>query len=262
MSMINKGIPYFPTPANFFDEEIMELLEAKFGVLASYIVLRLLCKIYKEGYYVSWGKEQSLIFIRKVGGGIKEEIMEKVMELLLEKGFFHKETYEQYGVLTSERIQEVWFEATTRRKIDFSQLPYILENKKKKGKRKEDVNEENADISSTQEDMNPENDDISGQTKLKQTKLNLEEEEISDASFEIPGYAYNQATHNMNGLIESLERHKVTNPKERQTILRLSDYGRKGTQVWKLLSNTSWNKIGAPGKYIIAALAGGRKQVG
>lgn len=28
MSMINKGIPYFPTPANFFDEEIMELLEA------------------------------------------------------------------------------------------------------------------------------------------------------------------------------------------------------------------------------------------
>lgn len=262
MSMINKGIPYFPTPANFFDEEVMELLEAKFGVLASYIVLRLLCKIYKEGYYISWGKEQNLIFVRKVGGGINKEMMEKIMELLLEKGFFHKETYEQYGVLTSERIQEVWFEATTRRKIDFSQLPYILENKKKKGKRKDDVNEENADISSTQEDANPENEDISGQTKLKQTKLNLEEEEISDASFEIPGYAYNQATHNMNGLIESLERHKVTNPKERQTILRLSDYGRKGTQVWKLLSNTSWNKIGAPGKYIIAALAGGRKQAG
>lgn len=262
MSMINKGISYFPTPANFFDEEIMELLEAKFGVLASYIVLRLLCKIYKEGYYISWGKEQSLIFIRKVGGGIKEEIMEKVMELLLEKGFFHKETYEQYGVLTSERIQEVWFEATTRRKIDFSQLPYILENKKKKGKRKEDVNEENADIFPTQEDVNSENDNISGQTKLKETKLNLEEEEINDTSFEIPGYAYNQATHNMNGLIESLERHKVTNPKERQTILKLSDYGRKSTQVWKLLSNTSWNKIGAPGKYIIAALAGGRKQAG
>ena len=38
--MINKGIPYFPTPANFFDEEIMELLEAKFGILSSYIVMR------------------------------------------------------------------------------------------------------------------------------------------------------------------------------------------------------------------------------
>ena len=81
MSMINKGIPYFPTPANFFDEEIMELLEAKFGILSSYIVMRLLCKIYKEGYYISWGKEQSLIFVRKVGGGIKEEVMEKIIEL-------------------------------------------------------------------------------------------------------------------------------------------------------------------------------------
>ena len=39
MNMINKGIPYFPTPANFFDEEVMELLEAKFGVLASYMVM-------------------------------------------------------------------------------------------------------------------------------------------------------------------------------------------------------------------------------
>lgn len=27
MSMINKGISYFPTPANFFDEEVMELLK-------------------------------------------------------------------------------------------------------------------------------------------------------------------------------------------------------------------------------------------
>ncbi len=59
--------------------------------------------------------------------------------------------------------------------------------------------------------------------------------------------------------MESLDNHKVTDQKEKQTILRLSDYGRKGTQVWKLLSNTTWSKIGAPGKYIIAALAGGRK---
>lgn len=102
MNMINKGIPYFPTPANFFDEEVMELLEAKFGVLASYMVMRLLCKIYKEGYYISWGKEQNLIFVRKVGGGIKEDMMEKIVDLLLEKGFFHKETYEKHGILTSE----------------------------------------------------------------------------------------------------------------------------------------------------------------
>lgn len=259
MSMINKGIPYFPTPANFFDEEVMELLEAKYGMLASYIVLRLLCKIYKEGYYISWGKEQSLIFIRKIGGGIKEDTMEKIVELLLEKGFFHKETYDRYGVLTSKQIQKVWLEATVRRKIDFSQLPYLLDSKPKNGKQKEDTNPENVDILSTQEELSSENADISRQTKLKETKLNHEEEETNVVSIEIPGYAYNLATHNIAGLMESLDNHKVTDQKEKQTILRLSDYGRKGTQVWKLLSNTAWSKIGAPGKYIIAALASGRK---
>lgn len=257
--MINKGIPYFPTPANFFDEEVMELLEAKYGVIASYIVMRLLCKIYKEGYYISWGKEQCLIFIRKVDTEIKEGMMEKIIDLLLEKGFFHKEFYEKYGILTSQQIQKVWFEATIRRKIDFSQLPYLLETKQKKGMQKGESNKENANIFPTQEDVSSENADISRQTKLKETKLNSEEEEISDALFEIPQYAYNQATHNMDGLIESLERHKVTDSKEKQAILRLSDYGRKGTLVWKLLSNTTWSKIGAPGKYLIAALTGKQK---
>ena len=258
MSMISKGIPYFPTSANFFEEEVMELLEAKFGILSSYIVMRLLCKIYKEGYYISWGKEQSLIFIRKIGGEIKEEMMENIVDLLLQKGFFHKETYEKYGVLTSERIQKVWLEATVRRKIDFSKLLYLLDVKQKNSKQKGDSNKENADILPTQEELSPENDDIFRQTKLNQTKLYSEEEDKRDASFEIPGYAYNQATHNINGLIESLDRYKVTNPEEKQTILRLSDYGRKGTQVWRLFSSTSWSKIGAPGKYIIAALTNKR----
>ena len=259
MSMINKGIPYFPTPANFFDEEIMELLEAKFGILSSYIVMRLLCKIYKEGYYISWGKEQSLIFVRKVGGGIKEEVMEKIIELLLEKEFFNKDIYEKYGVLTSEQIQKVWLEATVRRKIDFSQLPYLLEVRPGNGKQKGGTNKKDADIFKADAEVNPENEDISGQTKPNQNKLSSEEEETSNASFEIPGYAYNQTTHNVTGLLESLERHKVTDLKEKQAIMKLSDYGRKGTQIWRLFSNTTWGKIGAPGKYIIAALTNKQK---
>ena len=259
MSMINKGIPYFPTPANFFDEEIMELLEAKFGILSSYIVMRLLCKIYKEGYYISWGKEQSLIFVRKVGGGIKEEVMEKIIELLLEKEFFNKDIYEKYGVLTSEQIQKVWLEATVRRKIDFSKLPYLLEVRPGNGKQNGGTNKKDADIFKADAEVNPENEDISGQTKPNQNKLSSEEEETSNASFEIPGYAYNQTTHNVTGLLESLELHKVTDLKEKQAIMKLSDYGRKGTQIWRLFSNTTWGKIGAPGKYIIAALTNKQK---
>lgn len=254
MSMISKGIPYFPVSANFFEEEVMELLEAKYGVLSSYVVMRLLCKIYKEGYYISWGKEQCLIFVRKVGGGIKEEMMENIIKLLVEKGFFHKESYEKHGILTSEHIQKVWLEATVRRKIDFSKLPYLLDAQLVKERQKGGANKKDADNSRNEEGVNPEKEDISGQTKPNQNKPSLEEEETDETPFAIPEYARNQSTHNVSGLLESLERYKVTDVKEKQAILQLSDYGRKGTQVWIVLSNTVWSKITAPGKYIISAL--------
>ena len=68
---------------------------------------------------------------------------------------------------------------------------------------KEELNAENADIFETQEEVSQENADISRQTKLKETKLNHEEEEETNvASIEIPGYAYNLATHNIAGLME------------------------------------------------------------
>ena len=52
----------------------------------------------------------------------------------------------------------------------------------------------------------------------------------------------------------NLERFGITDEKEIEAILRLSDYGRKGTPVWKLICSTNWSNIGAKGKYMIAAL--------
>jgi hypothetical protein len=175
--------------------------------------------------------------------------MEKIVDLLLEKGFFHKETYEKtrlYSLGTDSKSVVRSYER--RGKIDFSQLPYLLETKQRKRIHKDELNKENANIFPTQEEVSSENADISRQTKLKETKLNTEEEEISDASFEIPGYAYNQATHNMNGLIESLERHKVTNLKERQTIstvIRLM--AGKAPKYGNYSPIRPGSKIGAPG---------------
>lgn len=257
MSMISKGIPYFPTSTNFFDEEVMELLEAKYGIVASYSVMRLLCKIYKEGYYISWGQEQSIIFARKIGGDMKAELMERIVEMLLDKGFFDKGSYAEHGILTSEQIQKVWLQAIVRRKIDFSKLPYLLDVKQDNGKQKEGVSSKDAGNLPVQTELNSENADISRQTKLNQTKP-YEEEGRTDTSFEIPEYAHNPATHNVNGLLESLRHYKVTDVKETQVILRLSDYGRKGTLIWILFSSTTWSKIGAPGKYIIASLTNKR----
>ena len=108
----------------------------------------------------------------------------------------------------------------------------------------------------------------SGQSKVKEKKAEenkelppsappkgkeKEWEEVS-APLPIPGYAFNTMTHNYPGLTDTLKRLGITEAGEVNAILRLSDYGRKGTRVWQLIANTCWSDIGAKGRYLIAAL--------
>ena len=45
MATIYDGINYFPVGVNFMEENAMEVIEAKYGIKGSAIVLKLLCKI-------------------------------------------------------------------------------------------------------------------------------------------------------------------------------------------------------------------------
>lgn len=74
-----------------------------------------------------------------------------------------------------------------------------------------------------------------------------------------PEYALNRQTHNYNGLMEELERQKVTSVKEKNAILRLTDFGRLGGQIWKVLYDINNSpqmkaRIVMPGKYILKLL--------
>ena len=69
-----------------------------------------------------------------------------------------------------------------------------------------------------------------------------------------PEYALSKETHNYSGLMERLEQLKVSDPREVNAILQLSDYGRMETRIWKLLYHTVWTNIKTPGRYLIAAL--------
>lgn len=69
-----------------------------------------------------------------------------------------------------------------------------------------------------------------------------------------PEYALNKQTHNFEGLMERLQQLKVTNPQEINAIAQLSDYGRMGTKIWRILYRTEWHSIKAPGRFLIAGL--------
>ena len=73
MAIAYDGINYFPVGVNFMEENAMEVIEAKYGIKGSAIVLKLMCKIYKEGYYIRWDEEQCLIFANKAGREVQAE---------------------------------------------------------------------------------------------------------------------------------------------------------------------------------------------
>ncbi|WP_371291608.1 DUF4373 domain-containing protein [Bacteroides sp.] len=284
MAIAYDGINYFPMGVNFMEENAMEVIEAKYGIKGPSIVLKLLCKIYKEGYFIRWDEEQCLIFANKAGREVQAEEVQGIIEILFIKGILDRNSYLENGILTSENIQKVWLEATKRRKRELSELPYLIV-KPEKENRKPDT------PSITQEIQQPElfkgektpvnpknvvhhvavdakNACNSGQSKVKQRKAKenkelppsappegKEEERKEDsASLPIPGYAFNTMTHNYPGLMDTLKRLSITDTGEVNSILRLSDYGRKGTTVWRLIANTCWSDIGAKGRYLIAAL--------
>ena len=284
MAIAYDGINYFPIGVNFMEENAMEVIEAKYGIKGSAIVLKLLCKIYKEGYFIRWDEEQCLIFANKAGREVQAEEVQGIIEILFIKGILDRNSYLENGILTSENIQKVWLEATKRRKRELSELPYlIVKTEKENGKpdtpsitqeiqqpelfkgEKTPVNPKNVVHHVAVDAKNACN---SGQSKVKESKAKenkelppsappegKEEERKDDsASLPIPGYAFNTMTHNYPGLMDTLKRLSITDTGEVNSILRLSDYGRKGTTVWRLIANTCWSDIGAKGRYLIAAL--------
>ena len=284
MAIAYDGINYFPVGVNFMEENAMEVIEAKYGIKGSAIVLKLMCKIYKEGYYIRWDEEQCLIFANKAGREVQAEEVQGIIEILFTKGILDRNSYQENGILTSESIQKVWMEATKRRKRELSELPYLMVKPEKENgkadtppalqeiqqpelfkKEKTPVNPKNVVHHVAVDAKNACN---SGQSKVKEKKAEEnkefppsappkgeEEERKGDSAYlPIPGYAFNTMTHNYPGLMDTLKRLSITDTGEVNSILRLSDYGRKGTTVWKLIANTCWSDIGAKGRYLIAAL--------
>ena len=291
MATIYDGINYFPVGVNFMEENAMEVIEAKYGIKGPAIVLKLLCKIYKEGYFIRWDEEQCLIFANKAGREVQAAEVQGIIEILFIKGIMDKNSYLENGILTSESIQKVWMEATKRRKRELSELPYLMVKPEKENdkpdnastqqeiERPKPLKEGKVAVSTGDVAVSPGNvvHDVavnaknacnSGQSKVKEKKAEEnkefppsappkgegEERKGDSAYLPIPGYAFNTMTHNYSGLMDTLKRLSITDTGEVNSILRLSDYGRKGTTVWKLIANTCWSDIGAKGRYLIAAL--------
>lgn len=181
-----KGIDYFPFSVDFFENNKIALLEAEFGNDGMVVILKLLSKIYRNGYFLEWGTDECLLFARKAMDGMAVETVQAIVGKALDRGFFDRESFERFGILTSVEIQEQFFTVAAKRKKKLSnEMDYLLiDLSKYKRVRAAEFSQPKPPMDAKSDGQPAENPDPEGQSKGKKRKGNERiEEEHSLAPF-------------------------------------------------------------------------------
>lgn len=110
------GLDYFPLDVDIFEDEKIEAIAGEFGTKGELTVIKLLCAIYKRGYFILWDDLTQATLLKRLPGSSKEMI-NQIVNRLVSWGFFNEELFNSVRVLTSENIQATYLEATKRRKL-------------------------------------------------------------------------------------------------------------------------------------------------
>ena len=133
MATTHTRLSYHPFLSNFFNDELIMRLEARYGCIGSYFVIYIRCMLYDNGYYLKCDKEIVSIICRKLCGEISTETALEIIDFLLDNAFFDKEIYQKHGILTSletkkhfrQRKQSPANSATPMRRSEFFHISEI-----------------------------------------------------------------------------------------------------------------------------------------
>lgn len=116
MARPNKtGLDYFPLDIDFFDDEKIVAISGEFGIKGEIVAIKLLCAIYRNGYFILWNDLLKFKLLKNLPG-ISSELLDSIMNRLVLWGFFDKGLFDSMGVLTSVGIQKRYFKISKRRK--------------------------------------------------------------------------------------------------------------------------------------------------
>ena len=114
MARISKpGLDYFPLDVNFFQDRKVRRISNRHHAAGIAALTSLLCLIYKEkGFYVAWNQD-TLFDISQEVCCEEEEEMQAIIDDCLSVGLFDTYIYKEYGILTSQAIQEQYHKIIT-----------------------------------------------------------------------------------------------------------------------------------------------------
>lgn len=165
---LKSGLDYFPLWVNFFENDKIKILRARYGGdKAAMVVIRLLTKIYAKGYYYKCTDDKIFLLSLDMGSDFTPEYIKSIILGAVERDFFNKELYQNHEVLTSTYVQENYEEATQKRKIDKSmERPFwVLPSKKIPRK------VVNSNTNGVNDGINSEKGDINPQSRVDKSKV-------------------------------------------------------------------------------------------
>lgn len=101
---IKTGLDYFPFDVDLFQDEKVVAIAGEFGLKGEIIIVKLLCAIYRSGYFIRWSDMLKYKLVNELPG-VSADLLESVVSRLVKWDFFNKDLFENEGILTSYGIQ-------------------------------------------------------------------------------------------------------------------------------------------------------------
>lgn len=170
-----EGLDYFSFDVDIFENEKLFDLQNEYGPLGEVIYFRLLCLVYKNGYYYEFESIDKLsrMLIKSIGNRWvrDKKVVSEVIPFLAECNLFSPELMRK-NVLTSRGIQKRFLKATGRRQRDISKYWLLEKNNDSNGLITEPENQ--IDVYNNSINVCNNSKNISNNsTKQKESKLNI-----------------------------------------------------------------------------------------
>lgn len=128
MARPNKtGLDYFPFDVDFFADEKIAAISGEFGIKGEITVVKLLCAVYRNGYFILWDEPLKYKLLRDLPG-VSAELLDQIINRLVKWGFFDEGLFNSVKVITSRGIQKRFFSITRRRGLSIDAKYLLAEN--------------------------------------------------------------------------------------------------------------------------------------
>lgn len=249
------GLNSFQFDVDFFADDRIEALSGEFGMFGELAAIKLLCTIYRNGYYIEWSELHKRKLAKSLPG-IELQTLEAIIEQMIGYGFFDRGMFDNYGVLTSVEIQENYLSATRRRKN--IKMDYCLVNVcKNTGKCMQNaningINDNNNSVNVCNNivnvDINPVNDDNNSESSVlpdsaEQSEpvarnINITAIDVTDSYDVLELNNNSKANNNLNQ-----EKERKVEKKEKEVELALPYFSPEFVATWNMLrQQPKWKK--------------------